>query len=641
MTDTDVSEFSTAPGAYRPDIDGLRTVAVGSVVAYHFFPVTAHGGFIGVDIFFVISGFLITSILAREIGEGGVAFADFYARRARRIFPALAVVLLAALLFGAVLLDPEEFRALGLHVAAGAGFVSNALLWSQSGYFDEAAEFKPLLHLWSLAIEEQFYLFWPLALWLGARWRLPLWALALGIGAASFALNLDLAQRDAVADFYFVGARIWELLIGAMLALAPKRLRALSPAAAHALSLLGGALILVSLWRIDAQPAFPGWRALGPTLGATLLIAAGPRAILNARLLSPRLMIALGKISYPIYLWHWPLLAFARISQGGHIPPPASWGLIALAIVLAQLTYRFIERPVRSGARGARSALGAAAAIAALGAVGLWDHSMGGIFFPDAAFVRTAHEGDIGQTKFREYMNAHTQPCPQSLQAVFARRSEGVLLCGQSIAGATPEIMFVGDSHVENFFLGVAEASPGRNVGYYLRNALPFVEDSRFTSVYRWIASEPKLHTVIVSVYWLQRLHDLPAGARLRDKLNEIAAPLTALGKRVYFVLDVPNFQFRVTQCKYEGRLGAPQICDENRAAFDRRLASYAGELEAVAAANPMVRVLDAAHLLCDEKRCSMTANGKLLYRDDHHLNIDGSRLIGAKLLSAYPEIAD
>ena len=148
----------SAPGGYRPDIDGLRAVAVGSVVAYHYFPKTAHGGFIGVDIFFVISGFLITSILAEQIAHGGIAFGDFYARRVRRIFPDLAVVLTACVAIGAILLDPAEYRALGLHIVAGAGFLSNLLLWSESGYFDDAAEFKPLLHLWSLAIEEQFYI---------------------------------------------------------------------------------------------------------------------------------------------------------------------------------------------------------------------------------------------------------------------------------------------------------------------------------------------------------------------------------------------------------------------------------------------------------------------------------------------------
>ena len=314
---------------YRPDIDGLRAVAVVCVVAYHGFPKIARGGFIGFDVFFVISGFLITSLIAKDIAAGTFRFGDFYARRIRRIFPALAAALIGALTLGALVLDPSEFKALGLHVAAGAGFLSNALLWAQAGYFDQAAEFKPLLHLWSLAVEEQFYIIWPLALYLCARLRGSLGALAIGFAAASFALNLYLSAVDPVADFYFVFSRIWELLIGAALALTAVDARRLPPKLADAAAALGLALIVAGVLVFYAAQPFPGWRALAPTLGAALVIAAGPAAFVNARLLSARATVAIGKISYPIYLWHWPLLAFARIREGGEAPPAVRWGLIA------------------------------------------------------------------------------------------------------------------------------------------------------------------------------------------------------------------------------------------------------------------------------------------------------------------------
>ena len=268
----------------------------------------------------------------------------------RRIFPALAVILLFSLVVGAFLLDGSEYRTLGLHVAAGAGFLSNALLWSEAGYFDETAGYKPLLHLWSLAIEEQFYLLWPAALYVWARFRGPLWPLAAGLAALSFVFNLYLAAVDQVADFYFILSRIWELLIGGALALgAPAALRG-RPRLANASAAIGVALIAVSVLLTNAAQPFPGWRGAGPALGATLLIAAGPHALLNARVLALRPMVALGKISYPIYIWHWPLLVFARFANGGEFGPPLRWGLIALTIALSQATYVLVEKPIRFGA---------------------------------------------------------------------------------------------------------------------------------------------------------------------------------------------------------------------------------------------------------------------------------------------------
>ena len=510
----------------------------------------------------------------------------------------------------------------------------------RSGYFDEAAEFKPLLHLWSLAIEEQFYILWPLALWICGRLRRPLWALALGLAGASFALNLYLSANNPVADFYFVFSRIWELLLGGMLALLAPRLPSLVAPQAHAVAAIGAALIVVSLLSTDARQAYPGWRALGPTLGAALLIAAGQRAFVNSWLLSLRPMIALGKISYPLYLWHWPLLAFERIREGGGLGPPLRWALILIAIGLAHLTYVYIEKPIRFDASGAwRSAI--TAAMIALGLVGYRDYRAGGLFWTRTALVKVVHDGDVGQTEFRAYMDSHSQPCEAKLASVFVDRDRDFLLCAQSIANMPPRIMFVGDSHAENFFLGVADGLPGVNVGYYVRAALPFFDDPRFTSVYRALAAEPEVRTIILSASWAGRVRYLAKDQSLRVELNRVVGFLRAAGKRVFIANDVPAFPFRTALCKYAGRFGAANRCDEDVSALERQLAIYSSDLEAVEAANPGVRVLDTAHLLCAGAVCSMTSGGKLLYRDDNHLNINGSRLIGGKLLAAYPDIAE
>jgi peptidoglycan/LPS O-acetylase OafA/YrhL len=629
------------PRAYRADIDGLRALAVACVVAYHNFPKTAHGGFIGVDIFFVISGFLITSLVAEEIDRGRFSFPAFYARRIRRIFPALAVVLTACLAIGAVLLDPSEFKALGLHVAAGAGFLSNALLWFESGYFDEAAEFKPLLHLWSLAIEEQFYIIWPLALYLCARFRRPLWALAVGFAAASFALNLYLGAVDRVADFYFVLSRIWELLIGGALALTIADALHAKTALANGAAAIGLALIVVGLALIDNAQPFPGWRALAPTLGATLLIAAGPRTLINARLFSNRLMVALGKISYPLYLWHWPLIVFARIREGGDVGPPVRWALIAVAIGLSQLTYLYVERPVRLGPHRARRTAFAAAAILALGLVGLRDFRAGGLFFPNAVLVSVVNQGDIGGVEYYQRQDARAAPCYPALFPPIVKRMEGALRCGQSAAGVPPEIVILGDSHAEHLFLGVAEALPKRNVAFYLGNALPLLDDPLFASIYTALAAEPRAKTVILSAFWSNRLKSLPSGVGLRAEIDRVVRFLRAAGKNVYVVNDVPNFPFRPARCKYAGRLGVAALCDEDLSALARQLAPYADDLAAAVAANPGARLIDTAHMLCAGAVCSMAADGELLYRDSNHLNLNGSRLIGAKIVAAAPELED
>jgi peptidoglycan/LPS O-acetylase OafA/YrhL len=637
-------EPTTAPAplrSYRPDIDGLRAVAVALVVAYHYFPGTVGGGFIGVDIFFAISGFLITSLIAEAIEDGRFRFRDFYARRARRIFPALAVILAFSLLAGAVLLDISEYRTLGLHVAAGAGFLSNALLWSEAGYFDEAAGYKPLLHLWSLAIEEQFYLLWPAALYLWARLGRPLWPLAAACAAGSFVFNVYLSTFDQVADFYFIFTRIWELLLGATLALAAPAALHGRPRLANGAAAIGVVLIVASALLINAAQPFPGWRAAGPTLGATLLIAAGPVALFNARVLALRPMVAIGKISYPIYLWHWPLLVFARYATGGEFGPPVRWALIAIAVVLSQATYVFVEKPIRFGApRAARTAY-AVVAIAVLGLVGLRDFDAGGLLFPNATFVRVVNEGDIGSQQFRAYVAAHSALCDAKVFPPTVNRSADPLSCRESIAGAPPDVVILGDSHAEHLYLGLAEALPGHNVVSYSGAAMPSIEDPSFAPIYQALATNPGVKTVIISAAWKVRLAHLRQGENLREELDRTAKLLLAAGKRVYLVNDVPYFESRVGRCKFAGDFGLPHRCDEPQSELERQLALYAGDLAAVVAANPGARLIDTAHMLCADGRCSMAIGGKLLYRDSNHLNLNGTRFIGAKIVAAAPELAN
>ncbi len=368
-------EYLTSP-AYRADIDGLRAIAVLSVVTYHAFPFWISGGFVGVDVFFVISGFLISTIIFSGIGRGDFSFIDFYTRRVKRIFPALALVLASSLAFGWAILFADEFQQLGKHVLAGAGFASNFVLQKESGYFDTAAELKPLLHLWSLGIEEQFYIVWPLLLYLAWKKRFNLLSLTVALVTISFILNIRRVHQDAVATFYLPATRIWELLTGCVLAyvtlykrghfirlgawldgLLGKLIYTEPPSQEGStlrdtMAFVGLLLIATTVFWLQKKFSFPGWWASIPVAGAILLIAAGSDAWVNRVILSNRVLVFFGLISFPLYLWHWPMLSFAQILQGGTPTRNVRIAAVLLSIVLAWLTYALLEKRIRFGRYG-------------------------------------------------------------------------------------------------------------------------------------------------------------------------------------------------------------------------------------------------------------------------------------------------
>lgn len=358
---------------YRPDIDGLRAVAVLSVIAFHAFPRLAPAGFIGVDIFFVISGFLISSIIFEALDRGDFSFADFYSRRIRRIFPALSVVLLACLALGWVVLVADELNQLGKHIFAGAVFISNFVLVDEAGYFDNAAETKPLLHLWSLGIEEQFYVVWPLLLWAAWKTRFNPLGITLSIVTISLILNIHLVTREPIVAFYSPFTRFWELLSGSILAFVVLyRSPSLNSTSANTSSVVGSALLVLGFSCIPAEQ-FPGYWALIPVLGSAFIILAGPTAWINRKILSSRVAVWFGLISYSLYLWHWPLLSFARIVENGDPPVGVRTLAVILAIALAWFSTRFVESLFRRRSR--RNGLKISVlcvSLAATGLAGFW-----------------------------------------------------------------------------------------------------------------------------------------------------------------------------------------------------------------------------------------------------------------------------
>ena len=330
---------------YRKDIDGLRAVAILSVIGFHSAPGRVPGGFIGVDIFFVISGFLISSIILSSLQQGNFSFTEFYSRRIKRLYPALLLVLFAAFTIGWFLLVADEFRQLGKHIAGGAGFASNLVLWTESSYFDNAAETKPLLHLWSLGVEEQFYIFWPLILWITWKWRINFLMMVLVIIFFSYSVGIYYANTNIVSAFYLPQARFWEFSVGGLLSYVKLNKRAAyctSTFANNAFTVFGAVLLVTGIGVINKENLFPGWWVVLPIAGTALLILGGRNAWINRVILSNRALVWIGLISYPLYLWHWLLLSFLRILHGEVAPQRERFLAVLISIFLAWLTYTFI-----------------------------------------------------------------------------------------------------------------------------------------------------------------------------------------------------------------------------------------------------------------------------------------------------------
>ncbi len=456
-----------ADRSYRPDIDGLRALAVGVVLIFHAFPKQLPGGFVGVDVFFVISGYLISGIILSARAEGRFSYAHFYARRIRRIFPALAVVLAGVMLAGWFLLYADDYARLGRHVAAGAAFASNFAFWRESSYFDVAADLKPLLHLWSLGVEEQFYLVWPILLVTASRWRGGPLAATLVIGTVSFLYAIWTVRIDRTAAFYAPWNRFWELLAGATLACveadallesAKQRLlsRSWLPDVAAALGL---AAIAAGIWLIDATRVFPGLWVLLPVGGTFLLLLAGQLAWVNRAILSQPIVVWIGLISYPLYLWHWPLLSFAHILEGEVPSPSLRLALLAASVGLAWATYQAIERPVRFGSRARTAVPALAVAMSAVCAAGAVVYSTGGVIERpinrrDAArlidFYERMHRTGLAEAYRREcdFVDWQSERTRDSLDPS----------CTQP--GRAHTVMLWGDSFAQALSLGLRESLP-------------------------------------------------------------------------------------------------------------------------------------------------------------------------------------
>jgi peptidoglycan/LPS O-acetylase OafA/YrhL len=646
---------------YRPDIDGLRAIAVFAVIVFHAFPSVAPGGFVGVDIFFVISGFLITGLLASEMRAGRFSIATFYARRVRRIFPALIVVLAFTFAVGWVLLFPEELKHLGRDISTSAGFVANLSLWSETGYFDRAVETKPLLHLWSLGVEEQFYIVWPLVLALVLRSHARLRVVASVILLASLVANLALVGRHPSAAFFSPFTRFWQLMVGALLALRRSGSAIDSAQLRQLLSLVGTALCLGSIFLLSQHVAYPGWPALLPTVGACLLIAAGASGIVNRAVLAQPAMVGLGKISYPLYLWHWPLLTFGRILVGGPLTLRARAALMIVSVLLAWVTYAVVETPVRrSPARlrivaipcGLLLALGVAAgAVYALGIKGT------GQPYSTVADPATVTSG-AGKELVAN--GCGLSPAEQDL-----------ILCISDIR-ETPVFAMLGDSKAGALIWGAfRESTPGRR-WKLLQHAQcapttgvvrisPYAEDdpdqcARANELaLRLVTSDP--HIKLVTLVTARRIvigpdyakvgSRVPYADGVLDGLDGTVSALTRAGKKVALVIDNPTLpdpplcldrsvvKYPLVRKLAELSGATKPACTITYAEYLESAKDYLSVIGKLRARHPELIVYDPAPLLCDLGKgiCSISKDGNFLYGYTDHISDAANAMIAKQLL--------
>jgi peptidoglycan/LPS O-acetylase OafA/YrhL len=646
-----VSPGQLSHPAYRRDVDGLRAVAVLSVLGFHGFSPALPGGFVGVDIFFVISGYLISSIIFESLEQGRFSYVEFYSRRIRRIFPALIVVLLFSYAAGWLVLFPEEFRALGKHTASGAGFLSNLFLYRERGYFDSSAAAKPLLHLWSLGVEEQFYIVWPLLLGLVWRRRFGLVGTTVAVALASFACNLYIVQHDSDAAFYSPLTRFWELMLGGLLAYWQLHRPRGGDGLANWPALVGAALIAGSLLLINKTRPFPGWWALLPTVGTCLLIRANPTGWFNRIILGNPLAVWIGKISYPLYLWHWPLLSFARIIEGR--TPGAAIRMTALAasFALAAATYRWIETPIRRGRFGGRRAVVAlASSMAVIGAVGAATYAGDGLDFRPAA-------RNFPATPVREVLASRTSD--GSCERMLARHDVKEEIC--LLNDPDPDVMIIGDSHaaalnaaaflhrvpLKTLLVSALACPPYPNIRLiplaatnFGNNCQAIANDELATA--RSLAS---IRVVVVATHYgdLARFAYRDAdGASLsaHDAFIEgnayLARRLLDLGKRVVFVIDVPTLKVAPVNCVPRLLRSEPPSCDLlYREALDEQR-EYRGWVSELSAAVPSLDFYDSFSALCDAHICAARGADQLfLYQDNDHLTVRGSEQVLRDLMRA------
>lgn len=624
--------FGFFVSTYRSDIDGLRAVAILPVVLFHASIPGFSGGFVGVDVFFVISGFLITSIIRTEIQQTRFTLTGFYERRARRILPAFFAMMLACLGLATWTLYPHQFLAFSRSVIAASLFVSSFLFRSEEGYFDLESEQKPLLHTWSLSVEEIFYIVFPLLL-LTLRHRQQKTQIRVLTGIAILSLTasaIALAQDpNSQSAFFLPYSRAWELLLGALLAY--RFLPNPNPRLRDLASLIGLAMILLAVVRYSKETVFPGISALLPCLGAALVIHAGQQgSSLGGRLLSTPILVFIGQISYALYLWHWPLLVFARIRYAEPLPAWLIVAILALSFLLAVLSTRFLEQPIRRSKLISRrqvlitSALGLFTLVA-IGSVGIASQGWSGRYPPEVARILFAEQD-------RD---------PRQDDCLTSGNAAAGCLYGQP--SSLSKVALWGDSHAAVYavMLGELAAAQDQSIHVFTMPSCPPL-DGWALPVQSWrgncldfqdltmqqLLNSSSIHSVLLSARFAGYPIAEPESG-FEAKLHATIRRLQAVGKRVFLIGPVPELGEHVPLALSQALLAGKPVDDlwQPIETFRQNLGFVFTLLDTAQAATA-ADILKPHQQLCERGRCFFYRDGVVNYYDEHHLSLTGAALL-------------
>ncbi|GJI94047.1 acyltransferase [Duganella caerulea] len=628
------------PGRYRADIDGLRALAVLAVMAFHLSPAALPGGFAGVDVFFVISGFLITGVITQALQRGEFSLARFYQRRIVRILPAYALVSAVTLAAASYLMTPNDYLFYTTSLATSWGFVSNLFFSMLSwGYFGQRTEEFPLLHTWSLGVEEQFYFLYPLLLpWLwrrAPRLLVPLLALLAALGLA-----LSEWRTGVVGSYFLLPYRAHELLAGALTAWLVARAAPPSRARATLCALGGAALALgAALWLNRGTP-FPGLRSLYPCLGAALLLYAGARDNPVSALLRHRWLVRIGLMSYSLYLWHWPVLSFLRYRRV-ELSGASAVAAVAAMFALAWLSWRYVELPARRRPapfrRGLLRYYAAPAAVFLL--VGLVSYGTEGLpqrFSADARELLSSYsfERDLGGDCAQRAGEYHGV----SLAHLERRCAFG------ADGAAAPSVLLYGDSHAHHFkpFVDLLARRAALRAVYFVEGScdpldLPPAPPAPASGCQRRNADllrlAPRFRYVVVAGRWQYKGEEALFAARLRT----VARQVTAAGATLVVFKDNPSVQRDLSRCvlfRKRGWIPAGSDCDMSAAEVRDEQGSMDGVIDALQAQQPALQVIDPKRASCDAVRCLTAIGNTALYKDANHLNTRAAALLGMRYMT-------
>lgn len=620
--------------AYRPEIDGLRAVAVIPVIFFHAGLTPFSGGYIGVDVFFVISGYLITRILVNELERDNFSLARFYERRARRILPALFFVMACCIPFAWMWMLPSELKDFSQSIVAVVFFASNVLFWREEGYFAPTAELKPLLHTWSLAVEEQYYLLFPVFLLLAWRFgrNRVFWSICV-IAVISLAASEWGWRNKPTANFYLAPTRAWELLVGSMCALwlSSRELRA-----NNLLSLLGLALIVFAIFYYDDATPFPSVHALAPVLGTALIIVFGGTGTWTAKLLSMQGFVSIGLISYSAYLWHQPLFAFARIQSNFEPSLYVMAGLATLSLVLAYFSWRFVEKPFRNGQTSILRTRRAAFAMSGLVAAAL----VAGGFF---VYVNNGFDSRLSdnQRKFLIYSQYPRQQ-PYREGTCFLRPEQKYNEFTSACTTGSSKVI-VGDSHAAaiSSYLRIAT-----DISQYTASACPpvlrYTQDERpncnniniyrFNKIFKMRPQYVVLHANWIAYWKVYGFKDAFESTIYELKRNKIQAVI--IGGVPQFLPNIGEAALRQNANWVEGarlRTDLVEISETNS-----EIEKLARQIGAI--------YWDPISELCDDgSRCIALVAAQegdlqrdgiaLIYWDYGHLTLSGANVLGSRFI--------